>query len=854
MSNATELEIVQDEGNNNTKQIESLQQNMKNLFFGKKRTQAIELNCINIEETVIEKLTLIGKFLGRYPIKLEEVGKDIHRIWQTKGKITLERLDREHVKMVFESNKEWQHVLHNGPWMLEGQVFSIKEWCRGWSLEDYQFDLVKFWVQVWDLPKERINKANVWKIGAELGKVVEVDISCPPEFNQQVARIRIEMDVKERLQKDQQIKLETGEEIVVRFKYEKLEVFCYFCGVIGHDQLACRMRNQHRYDLLKCGGSLKDVKQHFNSQIKANKFYNGVAFKGKQSFIIAGTPSKLRFEETPASESTFWKYGGRNSTARSKQYSWVGYTSADTREDKTKNKVSAGESGTGFKTTVPTAIPTDSPTASELMVTKGAESDFIGEQELGPQAQRIGVKEQRSEKQAYAEKGKQISPQTYQLGLDLVMKDAQELVGLAHSGKAWDSNMEASPVDEGWVANICNKEDQEEGLGEKCEKSRIEEYSLSDQNAFSTPQKPTPFVKNGASSLKKLVSGQLSQQLQLVEDQAGQQQINHNRPTRGRGFKIMVSRGGRDKGARAELKARLERDEREQGELVKRKEKRKLDLSCDKEGKMVMNGGSGWVRRSKRVVEQRSKKTKKVAAEMRNQEKGHLLIPTNAIIMQVSSDSAVSTSSEEYIDIGSSTDLTPSVSEATMDTTANESGISEELNGEYQATMEYYVSDEEEELEKEGESQYQRGRLGQEPEVKDLLVQPAPLAIDDSTVGRIEVQGLQRIQREQGQDGVSKIASKQRLEEEQHIAYWERERKEKWREEKQGIDRVEDSKDLQQQSRALDKLTNHVEVHQLNSTRVQEAMTSISASPEADLNAMRLGLVMLIRTMLAERD
>ena len=38
----------------------------------------------------------------------------------------------------------------------------------------------------------------------------------------------------------------------------------------------------------------------------------------------------------------------------------------------------------------------------------------------------------------------------------------------------------------------------------------------------------------------------------------------------------------------------------------------------------------------------------------------------------------------------------------------------------------------------------------------------------------------------------------------------------------EGIERVVDSKDLQQQSKALDKLTDHVEDRQLDSTRVQE--------------------------------
>ncbi|KAL8130180.1 hypothetical protein V2J09_019335 [Rumex salicifolius] len=56
----------------------------------------------------------------------------------------------------------------------------------------------------------------------------------------------------------------------------------------------------------------------------------------------------------------------------------------------------------------------------------------------------------------------------------------------------------------------------------------------------------------------------------------------------------------------------------------------------------------------------------------------------------------------------------------------------------------------------------------------------------------------------------------------------------------EGIERVVDSKDLQQQSKAFDKLTDRVEDRQLDSTRVQEAMASIAASAEADANALRM--------------
>ncbi|KAG5011048.1 hypothetical protein AAZX31_07G221400 [Glycine max] len=55
----------------------------------------------------------------------------------------------------------------------------------------------------------------------------------------------------------------------------------------------------------------------------------------------------------------------------------------------------------------------------------------------------------------------------------------------------------------------------------------------------------------------------------------------------------------------------------------------------------------------------------------------------------------------------------------------------------------------------------------------------------------------------------------------------------------EGVERVVDSKDLQQQSKAFDKLTDRVEDRQLDSSRVQEAMASIAASSEADWQAMR---------------
>ncbi|XP_057753746.1 uncharacterized protein LOC130973297 isoform X3 [Arachis stenosperma] len=59
----------------------------------------------------------------------------------------------------------------------------------------------------------------------------------------------------------------------------------------------------------------------------------------------------------------------------------------------------------------------------------------------------------------------------------------------------------------------------------------------------------------------------------------------------------------------------------------------------------------------------------------------------------------------------------------------------------------------------------------------------------------------------------------------------------------EGVEMVAETKDLQQQTKAFDKLTDRVEDRQLDSTRVQEAMASIAASAQADWNAMRLRFI-----------
>lgn len=52
-------------------------------------------------------------------------------------------------------------------------------------------------------------------------------------------RIRVRVDVHQSLKKDRKVRIAGGEWSLVKFKYEKLETFCFVCGRIGHFEQSC---------------------------------------------------------------------------------------------------------------------------------------------------------------------------------------------------------------------------------------------------------------------------------------------------------------------------------------------------------------------------------------------------------------------------------------------------------------------------------------------------------------------------------------------------------------------------------------------------------------------------------------
>jgi hypothetical protein len=55
-------------------------------------------------------------------------------------------------------------------------------------------------------------------------------------------RLRVRVDVRQPLKKESKVKNQGGEWCIIKFKYERLGVFCFVCGIMGHAENKCEVR------------------------------------------------------------------------------------------------------------------------------------------------------------------------------------------------------------------------------------------------------------------------------------------------------------------------------------------------------------------------------------------------------------------------------------------------------------------------------------------------------------------------------------------------------------------------------------------------------------------------------------
>ncbi|CAA0816296.1 Unknown protein [Striga hermonthica] len=186
--------------------------------------------------------SLIGKIHGIKRANFNGLKETLCNIWRTQQPFSIRLVGYNLFQFVFQSEEDKNKIFLGKTWSFDGQYIILKEWSTN-SINWEEEAKVDLWVQIHGLPLHWITEDTGLKIGKLFANVKDVFV---PDFGSITGRwikILVQIDLNEPLLRGTKLKM-GNDSIWVDFRYENLQSFCYYCGLIGHSERECNWKKE----------------------------------------------------------------------------------------------------------------------------------------------------------------------------------------------------------------------------------------------------------------------------------------------------------------------------------------------------------------------------------------------------------------------------------------------------------------------------------------------------------------------------------------------------------------------------------------------------------------------------------
>ena len=255
------------------------------------RLEAIE-NCT---------LSLIGKFLTCKSFNKVAAKNTIRHAWGLNESMQILEVGSNLFQFKFQSEFDLDRILRGGPWSFDNQLLLLQRWKKGMTVGNIRLELASLWVQIWDAPFDMVSPQVAREVGSHLGKVEEEEWKKRKDDISMFMRVWIALPISKSIRRGGFITGSDGVKMWVSFKYDRLPIFCHYCGILGHDLRHCVAhyamekkgdRIEYQYgDFLKAvGGYPRALSSKVSGQMAGTKEEMGFAAKKRSKHGVQEVP------------------------------------------------------------------------------------------------------------------------------------------------------------------------------------------------------------------------------------------------------------------------------------------------------------------------------------------------------------------------------------------------------------------------------------------------------------------------------------------------------------------------------------------------------------------------------------
>ncbi|XP_012436661.1 uncharacterized protein At4g02000-like [Gossypium raimondii] len=150
---------------------------------------------------------------------------------------------------------DMDRVLKGSPWTFNNHLLILYKLKVGEDPLQVPLVFPPFWVQIHEVSIGLYSENLATQMGNFLGNFMEYDVSYLGKENRNFMRIRVQIDVRRPLKRRKQI-LYRERRSYITFKYERLSLFCFFCGRLGHSDSFCETKINIGVEMIDMGWDL----------------------------------------------------------------------------------------------------------------------------------------------------------------------------------------------------------------------------------------------------------------------------------------------------------------------------------------------------------------------------------------------------------------------------------------------------------------------------------------------------------------------------------------------------------------------------------------------------------------------
>lgn len=175
---------------------------------------------------------LIGRVVSQKIFSGLSLKMNIIRLLLPVRGFTFQDLGHNRFILKFNHPLDLELAMEGSPWLIDRWALLLQPWDKDRDTLQTEVNLMTIVVRVHNIPTPNQTEKVVERIGVSLGDFVGHVTSKRDEF-QDFVRIKVILDVTKALKQGSFLLLGDGSKTWVAFKYERMPLYGYLCGLVG---------------------------------------------------------------------------------------------------------------------------------------------------------------------------------------------------------------------------------------------------------------------------------------------------------------------------------------------------------------------------------------------------------------------------------------------------------------------------------------------------------------------------------------------------------------------------------------------------------------------------------------------